>query len=388
VLKTTLAVLSCTAFFACARNYDTFAYVGGWDWETNTYPFRAYALDRRSGQLKALGDIDVGRNPSTSVPSADGRFLYIGHEAYAAPHDGISVAAVDRSSGRLTPLSHSAFASDISFVSLDSQGRHVLAASYRAGRVAAFPIGPDGVTREASDTIDFAPLPGQDSAQTHAIRMHRSGRLYIAHKGLDKITVAGFDADAGKFLPNAPGEIATAYAQPRHLDFSPDGALLFVSFESASIVAVYAIGQDGGLREVSALSTLPADFSETNTCSHILVHPNGRHVYVANRGHDSVAVFAVGRRGQLRLVQHQLMDEPQPADHVTPWHFDIDSLGQLLVLVNHGDQQTQRPPGSLETFSIGLDGRLTKLGETVHGLRSPISVRLISHLEKARSRPL
>ena len=380
VFKNSIAILLCgLALAACKPDYETFAYVGGWDWEGNVYPFRSYALDRETGDLSQIGaGVDLGLNPSTIVPSPDGRFLYVGHEAYNPPYDGISTAGVDRATGLLTPLAHRSFPNDISFVSLDRRAQYVLAASYGGGKVAAFPIDEDGLPSEPTDTLDFPAQANGDSAQTHSIRQHVSGRLYVAHKGLSKITILGFDPGTGQFLPNTPGEIDTAYAQPRHIDFTPDQRFLFASFESASMVAGYAIGADGGLTEVSALSTIPADFTLTNTCSHILIHPSGRFLYVANRGHDSIAVFAIDRAGKLTFLEHQYVEKAKPGDKATPWHFDIDPFGKLMVVVNHGDQDTQLPPGSLETFSIGTDGRLMKVGKTVTGLKSPISVRLIT----------
>ena len=52
-------------------------------------------------------------------------------------------------------------------------------------------------------------------------------------------------------------------------------------------------------------ATLPAGFQGTNACAEIEVHPNGRFLYATNRGHDSLAVFAIDAfTGKLTLIEH------------------------------------------------------------------------------------
>jgi 6-phosphogluconolactonase len=83
------------------------------------------------------------------------------------------------------------------------------------------------------------------------------------------------------------------------------------------------------LKELQTISTLPADFKGENICAEVQVHPSGRFVYASNRGHDSLAVFAVDQKnGRLAFV------ERQPSQGKTPRHFTLDPDGNWVIAEN------------------------------------------------------
>ena len=99
------------------------------------------------------------------------------------------------------------------------------------------------------------------------------------------------------------------------------------------------------LQLVETHSTLPPDYASTaegkgtvfpdgtwkanSHCSEIRLHPNGRWLYVGNRGHDSIAVFAVDQiSGALSLVK------TEPSGGACPRNFTVDDSGQFLVVGN------------------------------------------------------
>ena len=95
-------------------------------------------------------------------------------------------------------------------------------------------------------------------------------------------------------------------------------------------------------------STLPPNTQSWNAPSALVVSPDGRHVFVGNRGHESIAVFAV-RPGGLDLVGHQQLGVPVTT---LPWDLALDPAGGLLFAVNQlaGTLMTLRVDGaSLET---------------------------------------
>jgi 6-phosphogluconolactonase (cycloisomerase 2 family) len=61
-------------------------------------------------------------------------------------------------------------------------------------------------------------------------------------------------------------------------------------------------GSSGTLSLVAETPTLPSDFVGSNFASEVLVSPNGRFVYAANRLHDSIAIFSVGASGTPTLI--------------------------------------------------------------------------------------
>jgi 6-phosphogluconolactonase len=120
------------------------------------------------------------------------------------------------------------------------------------------------------------------------------------------------------------------------------------------------------MTEVQTISTLPKDFSGNNTTAEIIFHPNGKFLYASNRGHDSIAVFAVDRKtGRLTFVEHQ------STQGRTPRHFAIDPTGRWLLAENQGSD-------SVVVFAIDPDtGRLIPTGQTV-SIGSPVCAVFVS----------
>ena len=112
------------------------------------------------------------------------------------------------------------------------------------------------------------------------------------------------------------------------------------------------------------LSTLPADFDGDNTCAQIHIDPQGTFLYVSNRGHDSIAEFAIdAESGKLNVVGHRLT-EP------TPRVFNIDATGTLLFVGGQGS-------GKLATYRINREsGALAPIGNYTVG-ESPMWVLFI-----------
>lgn len=99
------------------------------------------------------------------------------------------------------------------------------------------------------------------------------------------------------------------------------------------------------------MPTLPADThpgSEDNICADLHVTPDGRFLYGSNRGHDSLAMFAIGADGSLEW----LGAVPAPA---FPREFDISPDGSWVVAAG---QHT----GQLESYRVHQDGSLDSVG--------------------------
>lgn len=85
---------------------------------------------------------------------------------------------------------------------------------------------------------------------------------------------------------------------------------------------------DGHIEETEVVSTLPAGWTGKNTTAEIGVAPDGRFVYVSNRGHDSIAIFAVADSGCLRLLGCE------PTGGKRPRFFALNPDGAFLYAAN------------------------------------------------------
>ena len=152
------------------------------------------------------------------------------------------------------------------------------------------------------------------------------------------------------FVATAPG------AGPRHFKFSPDGRRGYAINELANTIAAYDYdAARGALTPVKIAPTLPADFTAANTTAEIRVHPNGRFIYGSNRGHDSIAVFALDPAGGVSGHQPIAI---VPTGGKSPRNFALSPNGRWLVC---GHQDTPL----LTVFRIDpTTGRLSRTPHT------------------------
>jgi 6-phosphogluconolactonase len=146
-----------------------------------------------------------------------------------------------------------------------------------------------------------------------------------ADLGLDKVLVYRFDAVKGTLSPNEPPSTSVqAGSGPRHFAFHPNGRNAYVINEIASTVTAFQYdAAQGVLKEVQTLSTLPKGYTGDTSTAEVQVHPSGKFLYGSNRGHDSIAAFALDDDGKLSVIG-------QTATEKTPRSFDVDPSGKYL----------------------------------------------------------
>lgn len=246
------------------------------------------------------------RNPSYIVCDAARGILYCVNEvADFGGRQGGSVSAlrIDRASGALSALGapQATGGADPCHLALAPDGRHALVANYTGGSVAVLPIDADGALLPARAVIRHAgagPDPArQEGPHPHCVALDAAGRTaLVADLGLDRIMVYAFDAATGLLAPDRrqPWIATAAGAGPRQAVFHPGGRFVYAVNELDSTVAAYRVDpRTGALGALQTLPALPRGFAGRNHCAELQVHPAGRFLYASNRGHDSVAVFAL-----------------------------------------------------------------------------------------------
>ena len=326
-----------------------------------------YSLDPASGALSLLQTASGVMNPSFLAIDAQQRFLYA---VNAVPeidgHAGgaISAYAIDPVTGYLTYLNRqSTGGPGPCFVTVDATGSYVLATNYAGGSVAMLPVRPDGSLDVASDFIQHSGHSThptrQEKAHAHSINLDAANRFaFVCDLGLDRIMIYRLDLAHGKLVPNdPPWATARPGSGPRHFCFHPNGRVAYVINELDGTVSAFSFDKlSGALSELQAISTLPAGYSGENTTAEVRVAPSGRFVYGSNRGHDSIAIYAVDQAtGLLTTVGIE------PSHGKTPRNFTISADGSLLLVAHqdsdnivafHIDQQTGRlAPTGAETVS-------------------------------------
>jgi hypothetical protein len=172
-----------------------------------------------------------------------------------------------------------------------------------------------------------------------------------------------FRQDAGSGKLTAAGKVpaGTGAAGPRHLAFHPSQDVAFTADGTASSITAYRFDRAGGLTPLQALPTVPAGFKGRNTAAEVRVHPDGQFAWVANRGHDSLAGFAIGADGEITA----LGQTPAPKGLAA---FDLSGDGLFLLAAGSS-------PGKLAVYKVDLGtGELTQ-GQTYDVGKAPACVR-------------
>jgi len=324
---------------ATAAEHPMFVYFGTYT-GNKSHGIYVSRFDLNKGQLSSPELAAESKNPSFLALHPNGRFLYAAGEVaeFQGKLEGVvSAFELDSRTGKLALLNQaSSRGSGPCHVSLDKTGRCLLVANYGSGSIAVLPVQENGRLAEASTVIQHhgssINSQRQEGPHAHFITSEPNNRFVLAcDLGLDKVLVYRLDSTRAELASNDPPSAALKPGSgPRHLAFHPNGRFVYVINEMASTVTAFDYDSARGrLKELQTVSTLPDGFKGNNSCAEIQIHPSGRFVYGSNRGHNSIAVFAVdSSTGNLKLIAHQ------PTQGKTPRHFALDPSARWMLVEN------------------------------------------------------
>ncbi|CAN5550626.1 lactonase family protein [soil metagenome] len=267
-------------------------------------------------------------NPSFLALSPDGKSLYAVGEvkgelsAYAVAEDG-GLTYLN------TVPTEGAYPCHLA---VDAAGRNVYVANYGTGNAIACHILRDGSLvpfRANFQNAGTGPNPNrQEGPHMHSVYLDAKGRnLYACDLGTDEVLLFCLEGLKDESTLGEPRRFKVpAGAGPRHLSFHPSGKFLYVNGEMGNMVIVHSVDESGGLTQIQTLSTVPADWTQGGGTAEIAIHPNGKWLLVSNRGHDSVAIYALGEDGKLTLK------EIPSAGVAEPRHFALTPDGKWLLV--------------------------------------------------------
>lgn len=307
------------------------AYIGTYTRSGESRGIYCCHFDPAVGTLAVLDACENIADPSWLSLSPDGATLYAASEKTDVSEVHAYRILPD---GSLKPLGHMQLpASSLCHLAISADGRMLAGAGYRSGNLISLPLMADGSLGPLAENIRHQGLSvhptRQEGPHVHSSAFSPDGKfLLVCDLGTDTVTTYAVDASQAKL--HAASVLHTPAGEgPRHTAFSPDGRLLYVATELKSNVLTCAYdGAQGSLRFLRSASALPPDFSGTSTAADIHLSPDGRFLYVSNRGADDIACFALDGEG-LPVYQASC-----PTLGKTPRHFVLTGDGQYLLAAN------------------------------------------------------
>lgn len=185
------------------------------------------------------------------------------------------------------------------YVAVDEARQLVYGANYHKGELNTYKILPDGSLEAAAALFHKEPTgphKNQDHAHTHYTDLAPDQRLVVCDLGTDRVYT--YDVSEAGEVEEVAVYVAEPGTGPRHLVFHPNKMIAYLFGELDSSVTVLTYDEaDGSFTQTQKVSTLPKDFDGENGGAAIRVSNDGRYLYASNRGHNSIAVFAIAEDG-------------------------------------------------------------------------------------------
>ena len=292
-----------------------------------------YRIDASSGTWSLIEVFETIPNPGYVALDSKHRFLYASHGDGAE----VSAYAIDQPSGKLKYLNRQPSSGDNGpHLIVDPSDQYVVVAN--GPGIAVLPINDDGSLAPSTDAVVPPGVEGPYKreqglgAHPHQVVFDPAGRFLLSpDKGVDATHLYRLDAASGKLVPNDPPCVKSRYgAGPRHLAFHPVRPFAYLINELDSTVTTYQWDAlRGALTPLHIIPTTPPTFTGDNTGAEIAVAPSGNYVYVSNRGHNSIATFAVDANdATLAPVGWESTQGQKPR------FFTLDPAGKNLYVAN------------------------------------------------------
>ncbi|POM60393.1 hypothetical protein PHPALM_30765, partial [Phytophthora palmivora] len=192
-----------------------------------------------------------------------------------------------------------------------SPNEDFVAVSNYAGSLSLFPLNKNGTVAPETYYKAFpngsrVVMDQQATGHIHSTRwLPNSNHVVAVDLGGDSLLQYELDAKA-QTLNSLETVSSPPGSGPRHSVLSANGDYLYVANEISNTVSVYKIKQQEALLinpAIQKITTLPPNFTNSSTVADIHLSKNGKFVYVSNRGHDSIAIYAINEAdGTLRSL--------------------------------------------------------------------------------------
>lgn len=300
-----------------------------------------FERDTMTGTLTRRHETRCPAEPAFLSVSWDRKTLFASYRSSGQ----LASFRIEPSTGRLKSISVVEGGADPAYLLADRTNRYLLSAYYQANKVTVHKLGADG-------SIGNTPLQTIGTAEkAHGLVLDtRNLLVFVPHTGANRVFQFRFNQQNGQLTASKPPFVSTPDEDhPRHIALHPSDRWAYVSNEAGDSIGVFAVDRNAGtLRRIQTLSTIPKDFDGSrNATARCEMTYDGRFVYVANRGHDSIAGFAIDQNsGKVKSLGRVPTEK-------TPRSFTISRDDRFLYAAGQSS-------GRIAAFRIQKNGTLER----------------------------
>lgn len=324
-----------------------------------------YRFNSATGDFDSVSMIKTN-NPSFLDISPGQKFVYAVHEIAQGGNGGeIAAFSFNRQTGQLNFINQQLSGGDHPcYVAVDKTGKWVAAANYTSGSLSILPVKKNGGLDSAVTIVQHVGssvnAERQKGPHTHStVFSPDNNYLFAADLGIDKLMFYRFNSKTGKlvdtnFVMTEPG------AGPRHFAFHPKKKSIYLVEELTGSVSSYYFFK-GRMVLQQNISALPPEYNGPIGSADIHVSPDGKFLYVSNRGEsNTIAIFTIHPGdGWLTLVDHQ------STMGKTPRNFNFDPSGNFLLVANQNSDEIVIFKRNKNTGLLTDTGKRIKVGNPV-----------------------
>lgn len=288
-------------------NYTEF-YIGTYTDNESRGIYKYRLLD--NGIIENIGLAAKSENPSFLCKSIDGKYIIAVNEISSSEGIG-TVESFKIENDSLVFISKSpSGGAHPCYVSINNDG-YILTANYSGGNIGLLKINAEGKLTELLDVhqhIGKGTTERQKNPHAHsAIFLRRENLVVSADLGTNQLWLYDLDTANNKLSPYKQSNLSMeSGAGPRHLTLHQNNKWMYVINELNNTVSQVNLNNEGRFELINSVSTLPIDFSADNYCGDIHITSDGKFLYASNRGHNSIAIFAVDSDdGSLQIIEHE-----------------------------------------------------------------------------------
>jgi 6-phosphogluconolactonase len=229
-----------------------------------------------------------------------------------------------------------------------SRNKALFGACYETGTVFSIRVEGESFGELLFQEIQRGSNPA-DMTRAHCVLLNQAEtEQVVINIALDRCYF--YEIKAGYLFLNRILEVPKG-SGPRHALFSGDERLLYIITEYSNEILVYENGKEKRL--LQRISTLSQDFTGGSNCSTLCFSQDGRYLYAANRGAETVSQLEVKEDGTLAWLKEY------DCGGSCPRHMLVSRDGNYLIVCNQNTDNVS--VFRLDTDNGSLQSMLTSV---------------------------